>query len=302
MFKAFVKKNIQRYKQLPVVIHPLFVLFGAYCCVVGLCRVFFCYTLSAILHEFGHFIVAKKCGYKMVQVRLMPYGAELGGDLDQFVYNDEIKIAVAGPLTSFVIALILVAMWWVNPNCYEYTFEFCVSNIVCAVFNILPIFPLDGGRVLVAILSKRLRRADAVRYAKTATQIFAIILFIVFLLSFFYTLNLSFGLVSIMLFASSSTNSTLNNYLRINFVSRNKNLAKGLEVVELVVGEDTKVYKVYSKLKSQKFYKFTIVDNRMNIKSTIDELVFDGFNPEDFKKTFGEISLLKYNKNIEFNR
>ena len=66
--------------------------FGMYCVFAGLLNVFLCYMLSAVLHELGHLLVAKKLGYKMLQIRIMPYGAELCGELDEFLYVDDVKI------------------------------------------------------------------------------------------------------------------------------------------------------------------------------------------------------------------
>ncbi len=303
MFKKFFNSYIDVYSKLPIVIHPLFVVLGIYCIIVGMLHIFLCYTLSAVIHEAGHFIVAKRCGYKMVQLRLMPYGAELSGELDEFIYNDEIKIALAGPLTSLIVAIITIAMWWIAPNCYGYTYDFCVSNIVCAIFNFLPIYPLDGGRVVVAMLSRKIRRIDAIKYAKIETKVFALMLFVLFILSLFYTYNLSFGIISIMLFVSASSSSMQNNYLRLNArIGLNKNLSKSLEVVELVVNKKTKIYKIYSKLRSQKFYRFIVVDDEMRTEKIVDELIFNNITAEDFKKSFEDILLLKYNKKISGNR
>ena len=303
MFKQWFRKVKKSYNALPVVVHPLFLLFGIYCIAVGLWQILLCYTMSAVLHEFGHFIVAKRCGYKMVQLRLMPYGAELSGELDQFIYNDEIKIAVAGPLTSLVVAVLMVSLWWVIPSSYVYTYDFCISNLVCAIFNILPIYPLDGGRVFVAMLSKKLRRSDAVRYAKMATMVFSMSLFALFILSCFFTYNLSFGLVSIMLFASSLSVNKSNAYFRISTrADKLRYSKKGFEVVEIVINKNVPLYKIYSKLKTQKFYRFLIVDDNMSIKGIVDESVFDNASSEFYKMTFNEILLLNYNKNINLYR
>ena len=299
MRKKLLSNLLKQYNSLPIVIEPLFLAFGLYCVIIGLWQIFLCYTLSAVLHELGHFIVAKRCGYKMVQLKLMPYGAVLCGELDQFLYNDEIKIALAGPITSLMIASVIVSLWWIFPNSYLYTYDFCISNLVCAVFNILPIFPLDGGRVVVAHLSKSIRRIDALKYAKIATKVFSLILFSLFVLSCFYTINMSFGIVSLMLFVSSSSSSVNSNYFRITSrKERLRNSARGVEVVELIVDRNAFLYKIYAKLKSQKFYRFIIVDESLRFLQTLDETIFDEISPDDFRKTFGEILLLKYNKNI----
>ena len=303
MFSVAVSKIKATYKSFPVVVHPLFLCCGVYCLFVGLLDLFLVYTISAILHELGHFFVARRLGYKMLQVRIMPYGAELCGELDEFLYIDDIKIALAGPVTSFCLAILVVCLWWLFPSCYEWTCEFCKANIVCAVFNILPIYPLDGGRILVSCLSLDLRRKDAIRYAKNATKVFSFLLFGLFILSIFYSFNLIFGFVAIMLYVSTLNTVEECNYVRIvSFRHRQREIVCGIEVVELVVSENAKLYKVYAKLKAQKFYRFVVVDFDLNIKTIIDERFFADIKPEEFVLTFKEILLLKYNKNMPLTR
>ena len=303
MYKNLKSKIKKTYSIFPVVVHPLFLCFGMYCVFAGLFNVFLCYMLSAVLHELGHLLVAKKLGYKMLQIRIMPYGAELCGELDEFLYVDDVKIAIAGPVTSLMLAIFVVCVWWIFPNCYEWTYEFCKSNIVCAMFNILPIYPLDGGRVLVSCLSKSLRRKDAIRYAKTATKVFSFLLFGLFLISIFYTFNLTFGVVAMMLYISTMNNSVECNYVRLaDLALRKKEFSSGIEIIELMINEKTRLHKVYSKLKSQKFYRFTVVDDNLNIKNVVDETIFTKIKPEEFMLTFEDILILKYNKNMPLTR
>ena len=81
-------------------------MFGTISFFVGRGFIFLVCTISAVLHELGHAFISKKLGYKISQIKLMPYGAELNGEFDEFVDNDEIKIAIAGPMTNFIICII----------------------------------------------------------------------------------------------------------------------------------------------------------------------------------------------------
>ncbi len=287
MFKFNKKTNF------PFTIHPLFLVVGVYCFFVKQLPLFFCYTLSALVHEGGHFLVARKYGYKMLKVRLMPYGAELCGDLDEFIYNDEIKIALAGPITSVLMSGVIVMTWWMFPSVYNFTIELCMASLACGIFNLLPIYPLDGGRVLTAILSKKETRKSAILKAKIATRAFAVLLFILFIISYFYYFNLSFGLMAVMLFLSSFSKNEGQNYQRLLFNDfLHKPIKQGLEMVELMVDKNLPVYKIYPKLKSQKFYRFIVVDESMNMLFVCDEKLFYKLNAEDFKLSFGELKKL----------
>ena len=97
---------------LKVSIHPLFFLFGLCYALTGKIFIFLIYTFSAVAHEIGHSLVAAGKGYKVNKLVLMPYGAVISGDTDLSV-EDQISIAVAGPLVNLLIALFFVASWWV---------------------------------------------------------------------------------------------------------------------------------------------------------------------------------------------
>lgn len=288
--KKVNSKILLWYKKSPLIIHPLFLVVGIYLVIVGKIIVFICYTLSALIHELGHFLVARKRGYKLLQVRLMPYGAELCGNLDEFIYSDEVIIALAGPITSIILSGIIMALWWLNPNIYAYTYELCVSSLVCGLFNFLPIYPLDGGRILVAVLCGRVDRARAIQYAKRSTCCFSVGLFMLFLISIFYTFNISFGILSIMLMVSSFTKSEECSYFRIGKIKyKLKQNDNSFEIVNMVVNKDMLIYKVYRKLKSQKFYKFSVVDDNLNELFCVDERIFENLSADDYKKTFFDL-------------
>lgn len=274
----------KKLKNSPIIIHPLFILFGIYCYFFGRLSVFVCYTLSALIHELGHFMVARRLGYKLLQIKLMPYGAELSGNLDEFLYKDEIKIALAGPITSVLLSGFLVMAWWIFPNFYNYTIEMCVSSIVCGVFNMLPVFPLDGGRVLVSWLCTKFTREKAVAYAKTSTRVLAVILFFMFVISFWYGLNLSFIFVSIMLFNASFNNSNKSCYFLVtNLKGKLIDKNKLIDVQEVVVGESSPIYSVVRKLSLQKYYKFIVVNKDMKVLFKFSEDKLSKLSIDEYK-------------------
>ncbi len=273
-------------------------LVGIYCAFANTLPLFLCYTLSALVHEYGHYIVAKKYGYKMLKVRLMPYGAELCGEEDEFIFNHEIVIALSGPITSIIFSGLLVMSWWLVPNIYNYTIELCMASFVCGIFNLLPIYPLDGGRVLVAKLSKQKTRKSALKWAKYTTRAFAVCLAFMFVFSCFYAVNISFGIMAIMLFSSTFSSGSSQSYKRLLVNGgKNRHLCSGLEVVELVVGQNIPIYKIYPKLKEQKYYKFKVVNANLTTVFECDEKIFYNLTPEQFKLTFLEIK--KINKLIK---
>jgi len=112
---------------------------------------------SLLLHEFSHCVMARRRGLEVKSVTLFIFGgvSSLKGEPKQPA--DEFRIAIIGPLTSFtlagVFALAGLALWGTGAD--TAAFYLALINAVLGVFNLLPGFPLDGGRVLRAALWAR---------------------------------------------------------------------------------------------------------------------------------------------------
>lgn len=141
---------------------------------------------SVVLHEFGHALTAARFGVKTRSITLLPIGgvAQLERIPDQ--PRQELVIAIAGPIVTLAIiaALFLVLRATGNPIVPSATgaapagafiAQVMWVNIVLAVFNLLPAFPMDGGRVLRAALAMRMPFARATELAARIGKIFALL-------------------------------------------------------------------------------------------------------------------------------
>ena len=163
--------------------------------------------ISILLHELAHSIVALRYGLKVRQIVLFIFGGvsdiEEGESSKDF--HKEFKIAIVGPMTSFVIAAVLGLSWWVlisvaqtgeypsysaNNNIItiiEAILQYgAIINAVLGGFNLVPAFPLDGGRILRSALLRWKRDYDqstkiAVRIGTAISYVFMAIGFIIML-------------------------------------------------------------------------------------------------------------------------
>lgn len=148
-----------------------------------------------VLHEYGHAIAAKAFGIQTRDITLYPIGGVARLERISEVPYEELVISMAGPLVNLVIAIILSPVWlfpqmsmnnlpWNGPleglGWGELALVFIrflvVSNLVLLLFNLLPIFPMDGGRVLRALLSLRLGFNKATLLAVKVGNIGAILI------------------------------------------------------------------------------------------------------------------------------
>ena len=140
--------------------------------------------LSVLGHELSHALMARAEGIEIEEIVLHPFGglARLRNEPEN--PRAEFRIAVAGPAASFLFALIsfvllLPAMMSDYPTIAGVLLLLCAGNLLLAVFNLFPGYPLDGGRVLRAILWKRTKDIkEATRLAGICGMLIAAILII----------------------------------------------------------------------------------------------------------------------------
>jgi len=138
--------------------------------------------LCVVLHEFGHAFAAKAFGINTPDITLLPIGGVARLERMPEEPVQELIIAVAGPLVNVVIALGLFvaggSQALLNPSTVEgggLIAQLLTINIMLVLFNLLPAFPMDGGRVLRALLATRMSYARATQVAATVGQGFAFV-------------------------------------------------------------------------------------------------------------------------------
>jgi len=114
----------------------------------------FLFFASVLAHEFSHAIVARRLGLKVAGITLFIFGGATTIETDSRSARDEALIALAGPIMSLVIgaALLGIGALMPQPEVRAIVGWLGVINVVLGAFNLVPGYPMDGGRVLRAIL------------------------------------------------------------------------------------------------------------------------------------------------------
>lgn len=135
-------------------IHPLFLAAGLFSVFTGDLMLFLAATVAAVEHECAHAFVARRYGFILDKLVLMPYGAVIAGDLSGIGKKQELAVLAAGPLANACTALFFAALWWLWPETYAYTDTAAYVSAALFLVNLLPAYPLDGGRILHLALSR----------------------------------------------------------------------------------------------------------------------------------------------------
>lgn len=259
-------------------VHPLFYMFGLYYALTGKIFVFIIYTVSALAHELGHSFAAAGAGYKLNRITLMPFGAVVSGELDGLKCTDELKIALAGPILNLAVGLFFVAVWWIFPEIYAYTDVAAQANFTLALVNFIPVYPLDGGRIAYSLLSLKLKKETVRAICRISGIVFATALFALFIVSAFFTFNLSFLFFSLFVLFGALDKNKENRYVRLYSSVTEEKLKKGIP------------------------YKKTGIDKSVSVKNMLSVLDADAINEVvvyDRGEPVAVLSQKKINKIIE---
>jgi Zn-dependent protease/predicted transcriptional regulator len=244
--------------------------------------------VCVVLHEFGHALVAARYGIKSKDIVLLPIGGI--ASIEKFPGNpkQEIAISIAGPLINIAIACLIllflqpIESFWKIPqglsivHGHDLLYNLAMVNVGLAMFNLIPAFPLDGGRILRALLGFKFNYVRATSIARTIGKVVAVLFIAIgILLSSFILL-----LIGIFIFFSAGLEEY---YLRL------KALVKGIKVKEVLMYD-------YDSLQSNNTVKeaagilmnnhskyFIVMDgadpigsiNRMEIVKAIAEMRYD---------------------------
>ena len=148
--------------------------------------------LCVVLHEFGHILAARRFGIRTPDVVLLPIGGISRLERIPEKPREELLIALAGPAVTLAIALVLILLLGRLPDPSavmgqatgeSLLAQLAFANIVLLAFNLVPAFPLDGGRVLRALLAARIGHLRGTQVAAAIGRTAAIVIGLIALLN-----------------------------------------------------------------------------------------------------------------------
>jgi len=181
-------------------------------------------VVSIFLHEFGHVLVAQAQGFKVRYISLMMLGGVSQMERLPVEPLAEFEVAIIGPLVSLGIAGLL---FWIravslSANLDFYCYWVGQTNLALGIFNLLPAFPTDGGRVLRSILVTRQGHLRGTETAVKVSQVFAWVLGILGVIQF----NLLLLLVAVFIYGAAKSEL---------FILLGQTVLKGMRAQDLII-------------------------------------------------------------------
>ena len=166
------------------------------------------FMIFAIIHEFGHLLVGIILGFKPKKIELLPTGVCANFYINLEDYNKKVKkanrlvvkkiiITIAGPVTNFIFALIFSILKIKYGNISTEILVY--SNIIIGLFNLIPIYPLDGGRIVKYILHLKSGLKNSYKLINCVSNISIIVLTMISSLLILWSKNVAILFVLIYL-------------------------------------------------------------------------------------------------------
>ena len=150
-----------------------------------------------VLHELGHALMARRFGIETLDITLYPIGGVARLQRMPRAPGAELLIALAGPAVNFAIVAGLLGLQLLGIGGMEsdswlggFLASLMLVNLMLGLFNLIPAFPMDGGRVLRALLSSWVGRVRATSIAATIGRTLAVVFGVCSLFSFVFPQNL----------------------------------------------------------------------------------------------------------------
>ncbi|MCL2695474.1 MAG: site-2 protease family protein [Clostridiales bacterium] len=232
-------------------------------------------TLALVIHECAHALVARRLGLDVMALTLLPFGAQARLEANACLPSAEALVVMAGPIASLVAAGLSQLCARTIPAVAGSIQVFSEYNLFLALVNLLPAYPLDGGRLLRCLLSRRLRpRLAASLTAWIGIALGCLTLALALLGTLLYYSSLTLYMVGVFLLLAAGKellalpDAQLNAMLR-----RSASLRRGEPVrvrysvvhAALTAGEAMRL------LRQHDYTLLRVVDDRMRALGEIDE-------------------------------
>lgn len=237
-------------------IHPLFYALALLLVLFGQAAAFL-WTLAAVcLHEAGHALAARARGYVVREVTLYPYGAAMSAN-ERMDGASCVIVGLAGPAANFLAAALILALWWLFPAIYPFTHHFLTANLAIALFNLIPVYPLDGSRVVTGLARNRLK---AVRIMQRAGVAASVALFVLFAVSFaLKAVSFTLGVTAVFLFCGAAFGAERDTYASVLAAGR-KNYLSGVRQRTVAISADAPLVRLFHHVDGRSATTFRVVE------------------------------------------
>ncbi|NMA65540.1 MAG: hypothetical protein GX957_04760, partial [Clostridiaceae bacterium] len=223
-------------------------------------KIFLACIIAVILHEVSHILAARILKVKLYDFRPTPIGIKARLKENPKSFKKQAAIFFAGPLGNFIIAIIFFNSSGFLHNLFE-------ANLAIGIFNLLPVYPLDGSQIFIIVLYKLIGSTRTFKLVKLLSVIMKISLTMTGLIQIIFFYNPSFLIAALFL----PTTKVIEEKMRImkleNFLNRKQRILKKkiYAVRHIVAMHDCTLGELINKLDYDRFHIIYVLNDDLDI-------------------------------------
>lgn len=286
LFKIFGIKIKMNYMLLPVIMASIYYQHFFELMIV---------MMIIMIHELAHSFASMHYDIEVMEIELFPFGGV--ARTDNFFEVDpfkEIIISIVGPASNYIMLLLAIILQSYIKLQTDLIYFFIFTNLTIGLFNMLPILPLDGGRILRAYANSKLGFKKATTIVIRISKILSVLLFFtgihlgVRMEEYFFLCG-----IAIYLFIKANKEKEVIGYTFIYHVVMKKKqlLDKGfMEVKHLTALETININSIFHEFASNKYHLITVINTKGKVMGNLSESeVLDANIKYNNKLTLGEL-------------
>ncbi|AKL95100.1 peptidase M50 [Clostridium aceticum] len=252
-----------------------------------------------VVHELAHSLTSIHYGIDVEEIELFPFGgvAKANNYLEMDPFK-EMVIAIVGPMSNFIMMFVMIVLQSYIALQMELVHFFILSNLTIGLFNMLPILPLDGGRILRAYISSKI---GLKRGTKAAIRISKVLTIFLFLTGIHFGIraqeNLFLCGVAVFLYIKANKEKEMMTYTSIyQIVTKKKQLLeKGImDVKYLTALESIDLRKTVQEFSTWKYHLVTVINTKGKVLGSLSESeILDAMIKYNHRITLGDLIELK---------
>jgi stage IV sporulation protein FB len=236
-------------------------------------------------HELGHVVAALRFGWTVREVKLLPFGGvvevEEAGALP---VREEVWVAIAGPIQNVLLAVVgygLGQMGWIDAG---WSADFVRANLLIGLFNLLPVLPLDGGRMLQAWISLLTPFHRTLMWSAKISLIFSGLIVVASVYPLWNGGLLQLNLLAVGLFLCASNWTYFRNipFLFLRFLvhrseSSEKRMDRGLLSRPIVISDNSTLSPIIKLFMKEQYHLIYMMERGKISKVVPEKIIIDGF-------------------------
>lgn len=293
-------QTVQRYLGVKYRFHPLFSIMMLLSVVTGYFIEMVTLFGIVFIHELGHVAAARHFGWRIKEVKLLPFGGvAVVEELASVPVKEELIVAMSGPLQNMWMILVAYPLVLLGVLPAEWGVYFIEANLLIALFNLLPVLPLDGGKVLAAVLSSFLPYQRTIRIAAMISLLFSFLMIAAAFMHWLWTgdgLQLNWLMIGLFLLFSNWYDLRGAPYHFMRFLVHRdalfrRLLDRGTHAQPIVVGGRRRVSDIVRMFMREKYHLVYVLDESGIIRKVVPEqrVLETYFDEEKRGRAVGEL-------------